>query len=247
LLAKRRRWESNPLQTGLQPVAWPSGSSVDDARGGIRTHRRPGLSRAARPLAYPGVRGRRKPWDSNPQAVVTAARFQDGSLIRPVGFRRRGVPGAGIEPAASAFRVRRHYQQQLPRIVSATVTRRIVSEIGGQESNLRTPGSRPGISASRNYPRDERKVPCGSRARLSGLEARCLAARPRARPRPSARGSQSGRPDSNRRSPGPEPGGLPSFPTPRNNAEVPSGSRTRTSAMARRYAAATSWARSPTS
>lgn len=27
-LDKRRRWESNPLQTGLQPVAWPSGSSV---------------------------------------------------------------------------------------------------------------------------------------------------------------------------------------------------------------------------
>lgn len=27
----------------------------------------------------------------------------------------RRVPGAGIEPAASAFRARRHYQQQLPR------------------------------------------------------------------------------------------------------------------------------------
>ena len=26
------------------------------------------------------------------------------------------VPGAGLEPAASAFRARRHYQQQLPRI-----------------------------------------------------------------------------------------------------------------------------------
>jgi hypothetical protein len=31
--------------------------------------------------------------------------------------------------------------------------------------------------------------------------------------------SQSGRPDSNRRSPGPEPGGLPGFPTPRPSVE----------------------------
>ena len=52
---------------------------------------------------------------------------------------------------------------------------------------------------------------------------------------------QSGRPDSNRRSPAPEAGGLPGFPTPRV-VQVPSGSRTRTSAMARRQAAATSWA-----
>ena len=32
----------------------------------------------------------------------------------PVAYRA-GVPGAGIEPAASAFRARRHYHQQLPR------------------------------------------------------------------------------------------------------------------------------------
>src|SRR4029077_1063533 len=33
----------------------------------------------------------------------------------PVAYRAR-IPGAGIEPAASAFRARRHYHQQLPRI-----------------------------------------------------------------------------------------------------------------------------------
>jgi hypothetical protein len=31
-LAKRRRWESNPLQIGLQPIALPSGSSVKRPR-----------------------------------------------------------------------------------------------------------------------------------------------------------------------------------------------------------------------
>ena len=36
------------------------------------------------------------------------------------------------------------------------------------------------------------------------------------------------------------------FPRPESSNQVPSGSRTRTSAMARRQAAATSWARSPT-
>jgi hypothetical protein len=66
----------------------PTGPSSTDTQGGIRTHRRPGLSRAARPLAYLGTPARRKPWDSNPQAGTPAARFQDGSLIRPVGFRR---------------------------------------------------------------------------------------------------------------------------------------------------------------
>ena len=47
---------------------------------------------------------------------------------------------------------------------------------------------------------------------------------------------QSGWPDSNRRSPAPEAGGLPGFPTSRvaRHRQVPSGSRTRTSAMARR-------------
>ncbi len=37
--------------------------------------------------------------------------------VPPPGHRDRRVPGAGIEPAASAFRARRHYHQQLPRII----------------------------------------------------------------------------------------------------------------------------------
>jgi hypothetical protein len=42
------------------------------------------------PVCLPGRWriARRKPWDSNPQAGQPAARVQDGSLIRPVGFRR---------------------------------------------------------------------------------------------------------------------------------------------------------------
>ena len=44
--------------------------------------------------------------------------FQDRLLIRPDDFRPLNqAPGVGIEPTASWFRARRHYQQQLPRIV----------------------------------------------------------------------------------------------------------------------------------
>ena len=53
--------------------------------------------------------------------------------------------------------------------------------------------------------------------------------------------SQSGRPDLNRRSRAPEARGIPGFPTS-CLWRAPSGSRTRTSALARRQAAATSWA-----
>ena len=43
-------------------------------------------------------------------------------------------------------------------------------ELRGQESNLRTRGSKPRISTDRNYPASER-VSCGSRTRLARLEA----------------------------------------------------------------------------
>jgi hypothetical protein len=55
--------------------------------------------------------------------------------------------------------------------------------------------------------------------------------------------SKSGRPELNRRSRAPGARGIPGFPTSCSR-RAPSGSRTRTSAMARRQAAATSWARS---
>ena len=56
----------------------------------------------------------RKPWDSNPQALSHASCFQNSVLIRPDDFRLQAA-GVGIEPTASWFRARRHYQQQLPR------------------------------------------------------------------------------------------------------------------------------------
>ena len=61
-------------ESGL-PVAYRAEHLHPDAsnpgtQGGSRTHRRPGLSRAAQPLAYLGP-SRRKPWDSNPQAALT--------------------------------------------------------------------------------------------------------------------------------------------------------------------------------
>ena len=91
--------------------------------------------------------------------------FQDRPLIRPDGFRAglhsARVPGAGIEPAASAFRARRHYHQQLPRIRE-----------GGFE--LPPPDSKSGSLPVSRFPR----APRGSRTRLSGLGSPRLTARP---------------------------------------------------------------------
>jgi hypothetical protein len=50
----------------------------DTARGGGRTHRRPGSSRAARPLGVPGPIRERKPWDSNPHAGSPPPVFKTG-------------------------------------------------------------------------------------------------------------------------------------------------------------------------
>jgi hypothetical protein len=58
----KREWSAHCLPSRKRCAHRPS------TRGGSRTHRHPGLSRAARPLAYPGP-ARRKPWDSNPQAA----------------------------------------------------------------------------------------------------------------------------------------------------------------------------------
>jgi hypothetical protein len=71
------------------------------------------------------------------------------------------VPGAGIEPAASAFRARRHYHQQLPRIRE-----------GGFEPP--PPDSKSGSLPISRFPR----APRGSRTRLSGLGSPSLTARP---------------------------------------------------------------------
>ena len=42
--------------------------------------------------------------------------------------------------------------------------------LGGQESNLRTPGSKPGITTSSDDPGSKKRVPCGNRTRVASLE-----------------------------------------------------------------------------
>ena len=71
-----------------------------------------------------------------------AACFQNRFLIRPDDFHAfNQAPGVGIEPTASWFRARRHYQQQLPRIAwnLSTPCRRHGSlcQLGEKGSNLR--------------------------------------------------------------------------------------------------------------
>lgn len=79
---------------------------------------------------------------------------------------------------------------------------------------------------------------CGGRNRTCvGALNRRLPVPARAPPQ-----SESAQLDSNQRSPAPEAGGLPGYPI-RRWIKAPSGSRTRTSAMARQQAAATSWVR----
>ena len=102
-------------------------------------------------------------------------------LIRPDGFRRQRhqkVPGVGIEPTtscdhrcASVPGVRRHYQQQLPRIVHRSDTT-AVPEVRGEGVEPPSPGSKPGglpLADPRSRHQQE-KVPCGSRTRLASLE-----------------------------------------------------------------------------
>ena len=84
--------------------------------------------------------------------------FQDRLLIRSDGFRE--APGVGIEPTTSWFRARRHYQQQLPRIV-VTMTRFVQGKFGEEGSNLRLLPSRP-ESLPLADPRSRSRVPCGS-------------------------------------------------------------------------------------
>src|SRR3954449_2254726 len=78
----------------------------------------------------------------------------------PVAYRAR-VPGTGIEPAASAFRSRRHYHQQLPRIRE-----------GGLEPP--PPDSKSGSLPVSRFPR----APRGSQTRMSDLGGPRLTARP---------------------------------------------------------------------
>ncbi len=171
--------------------------------------------------------------------LLAATCFQDRLLIRPDDFRLFKVPGVGIEPTPSWFRARRHYQQQLPRIAFKVKTRSqsasSLKKFRGQESNLRTPGSKPGITTSSDDPGVPR-VPCGSRTRLASLEGwhLCRSAKGTSISAPAGgieppivgltgrrltvgphRSKQSGRLDLNQRSRAPEARGLSqTFPRP---------------------------------
>ena len=153
-------------ESGL-PIAYRAANTCThrpSTQGGSRTHRHPGLSRAARPLAYLG------PSRGGSRGTRTHKRLSRRHLFSrqapdPAGWLPCGlelqVPGAGIEPAASAFRARRHYQQQLPRIRE-----------GGFEPP--PPDSKSGSLPVSRFPR----APRGSRTRLSDLGSPRLTARP---------------------------------------------------------------------
>ena len=108
------------------------------------------------------------------------------------------VPGAGIEPAASAFRARRHYHQQLPRIRE-----------GGFEPP--PPDSKSGSLPVSRFPR----APRGSRTRLSDLGSPRLTARPGTHQRLQRERDRGVEP----RSPGWKPGVVPLDQSRKKQAE----------------------------
>ena len=66
---ERRRWESNPLRTGLQPVAWPFGSSVKYPR--QESNLIPDLRRVVCDPPHPEDQSQQYPdQDSNPERLV---------------------------------------------------------------------------------------------------------------------------------------------------------------------------------
>ena len=56
--------------------------------------------------------GRRKRWDSNPQAAWAASCFQDRLLIRPVRFRRSQSSSGGWNGTSSLHRSRSRFTRQ---------------------------------------------------------------------------------------------------------------------------------------
>ena len=101
----------------------------------------------------------RKPWDSNPQAAYAATCFQDRLLIRPDDFRSQ-VAGVGIEPTPPGSEPGVTTSSNYPAMFLCTsndiALQSEVRELRGQESNLRTPGSKPGILPAATTPHLER-------------------------------------------------------------------------------------------
>jgi hypothetical protein len=115
--------------------------------------------------------------DSNPQTGCAAACFQNRFLIRPDDFRLPAA-GVGIEPTASWFRARRHYQQRLSRIVyrqERLCLRRVCIKAAGAGVEPADPWFKATYFYRQKLPRNQAvRVPCGNRTRLSSLEGWCL-------------------------------------------------------------------------
>jgi hypothetical protein len=92
----------------------------------------------------------------------------------------RQKAGVGIEPTASWFRARRHYQQQLPRSVPQTKTASVHQ--GSQLAALR-PGIAPDLRASKAHAATTRRreCPAGVEPASPAWKAGASADRPRAR------------------------------------------------------------------
>ena len=130
-----------------------------------------------------------------PTRGVAAACFQDRALIRPGWLPSvRRVPGAGIEPAASAFRARRHDQPQLPRSSSSGRRIRTSTLLLQRQVACRLA--------------DSRECPAGVEPACPAWGAGASTARPRARERSQRPGGRFQRADSKSQIPEAEGGGV---------------------------------------
>ena len=111
-------------------------------------------------------------WDSNPQADIAATRFQDGPLIRPVGFRRSIFVTSTISSSGGWNRTSGLHVQSVALLPAVTAPESLIREEGFEPP---PPDSKSGSLPVSRFPR----APRGSRTRLSGLGSPCLAARPR--------------------------------------------------------------------
>ena len=97
--------------------------------------------------------------------------------FRPDDFRLPAA-GVGIEPTASWFRARRHYQQQLSRIVHRQrrpCLRTVRIKAAGAGVEPADPWFKATYFYRQKLPRNQIvRVPCGNRTRLSSLEGWCL-------------------------------------------------------------------------
>ena len=152
-------------ESGL-PVAYRAGRGLNPGattQGGIRTHRRPGLSRAARPVGVPG------------RVAAEAVGLEPTSGPRPPPVFRTGPSSGRMASVRLDSEFRGLDSNQRPprseRGVTTTSNCPGVRE-GGFEPP--PPDSKSGGLPVSRFPR----APRGSRTRLSGLAGPCLTARP---------------------------------------------------------------------